>query len=60
MLKTPTTHRQIRAIAYKKLEELQEQLDRLAEAPRASKAEIKAASATLLEARAQLQLTTSV
>ena len=56
MLKTPTTHKEIRAIAYKKLEELQERLDKLADS-RASRSEIKALSVLLLEARAQLQLT---
>lgn len=53
----PTTQKQIREVAYKKLEELQERLDKLADAPRITRIEIKIASATLLEARAQLQLT---
>jgi len=53
----PTTQKQIREIAYKKLEELQERLDKLAKAPRITRAEIEAVSDALLEARAQLQLT---
>lgn len=53
----PTTQKQIREVAYKKLEELQERLDKLVDAPRVTRTEIKAVSVALLEARAQLQLT---
>ena len=55
----PTTHKEIRGIAYKKLEELQERLDKLIDAPKVNRSEIRAASVLLLEARAQLQLTVS-
>jgi hypothetical protein len=58
-IKSPTTHKEIRAVAYKSLDELQTKLDELAQCPRASRAEIRAASAALREARALLQLTTS-
>ena len=55
----PTTHKEIREIAYKKLEDLQEKLDKLVDAPKINRSEIRAASVQLLEARAQLQLTVS-
>lgn len=54
----PTTQKQIREVAYKKLEELQEKLDKLTETrASANRATFKELSTLLLEARAQLQLT---
>jgi len=53
----PTTQKQIRGVAYKKLDELQEKLEKLMDAPRVTKKDIAQASVLLLEARAQLQLT---
>jgi hypothetical protein len=56
-VQSPVTHKQIREVAYKKLEELQEKLDALMDAPRVTKKDIAQASVLLIEARSQLMLT---